>query len=289
MRRIKKMLSNLNLYKKFGSVMLFIVVAGLFFFSEARGAVMDHHLWDQVLQKHVKDGLVDYRKIKDNPQELNQYLEQIAAFSKKELSTSPPPAQIAFYINAYNAITMKRIIDHFPPRKKGFFNFLNSNLSIQNISGAWDKIKDNVAGELLTLDEIEHKILRKQFSEPRIHMALVCASLSCPALLNKAYNAEKLNEQLDFATRAFLTDKTRNKFCTDCQKISLSKLFSWYGEDFVKKYPASPLLKKKHGEITAAVITFIAGYLPAKNRDFLLKGDYKTEFWDYDWSLNDLK
>jgi hypothetical protein len=269
--------------------MLFVTLAGLFFLSEARGAAMDHYLWDQVLQKHVKDGLVDYRKIKDHPQELNQYLGQIADFSKKELSAFPPAAQIAFYINAYNAITVKRIIDHFPPRKKGFFNFLNPDLSIKNISGVWDKIKDKVAGELLTLDDIEHNILRKEFNEPRIHMALVCASLSCPALLNQAFTAEKLDKQLDFASREFLTDKTRNGFCADCPKISLSKIFSWYGEDFLKKYPPSPQLQKKQGEIVAAVITFAAGYFPAKTKDFLLKGDYKTEFWDYDWSLNDLK
>jgi len=269
--------------------MLFVAVAGLFFFSEARGASPDHHLWNQVLQKHVKGGLVDYREIKDNPHELNQYLEQVAAFPKKELSTLPPAAQIAFYINAYNAITVKRIIDYFPPRKKGFLSFLNSDLSIKNIPGVWDKIKDNVAGELLTLDDIEHNILRRKFSEPRIHMALVCASLSCPALLDQAFTADKLDEQLDFATRQFLSDKTRNKFCTDCPKISLSKIFFWYGGDFVKKYPPTPQLEKKQGEKVAAVITFTAGYFPEKTKDFLLKGDYKVEFGDYDWSLNDLK
>jgi hypothetical protein len=267
----------------------YCLLLGLFFSSNAWGAGMDHQLWDRLLQKHVKDGLVNYRAIKDNPQQLNQYLKQIADFPPKGLAELSPPAQIAFYINAYNAITVKRILDHYPPQREGISNFLNPSLSIKNISGVWNTIKDRVAGESLTLDDIEHKILRKKFKEPRVHIALVCASMSCPALPGRAFTADRLEEQLDKSSREFLADKSRNRLCVDCPEISLSKIFSWYGDDFVGVYKPSQHLIKRHGNKEASVITFIAPYFNEGIKNYLLKGDYDIDFLDYDWSLNEQK
>jgi hypothetical protein len=260
---------------------------GIFLSSSARCADMDHGLWDRILKKHVTDGLVDYRKIKADPDELLQYLEKIA--NLKELDKLPPPAQIAFYINAYNAVTVKRIIDHYPPKKESIFNFLNPEVSIKNISGVWDGIKDKVAGEMLTLDDIEHNILRKEYKEPRIHMALVCASMSCPELHDRAFTGEKLDGQLNKVTRRFLTDKSRNRICPGCDEVLLSKIFSWYGDDFLGKYPPDKELKKRHGEKIASVITFVASHLPPKAKKYLLDGNYDVGFLDYDWSLNEPK
>ena len=268
---------------------VYCLLLGLFFSSNAWGASPDHQLWDRVLQMHVKDGLVNYRAIKENPQQLNQYLKQIADFPQKELSGLPAPAQIAYYLNAYNAITVKRIINHYPPQKKGLLNLLNPDISIRNISGVWDTIKDRVAGELLTLDYIEHKILRKKFKEPRVHMALVCASISCPALPDRAFTAAKLEEQLDRSSREFLRDNNRNSPCLDCPEVSLSKIFSWYGNDFVGVYKPSQRLIKRHGNKEASVITFVAPYYNEGIKNYLLKGDYDIDFLDYDWSLNEQK
>lgn len=268
---------------------IFFIALVAFFSFDAWGAVgIDHQLWNRILQKHVKNGLVDYRRIKNDSNELDRYLKQIADFPGKDLSRLSDNEQIAFYVNAYNAITVKRIINHYPP-ERGFFDFANPKISIKNISGVWGKIKNKVAGELLTLDDIEHKILRKKFKEPRIHVALVCASKGCPPLMEKAFTGDGLNEQLNEAGRNFLTDKTRNRFCADCPKISLSRIFSWYGGDFEKTYPSSRKLQKKHGKKIASVITFAASYLPPKTRNFLLNGDYKVDFLDYDWILNDMK
>lgn len=267
----------------------YCLLLGLFFSSNAWCAPLDHQLWDRVLEMHVKDGLVNYRAIKENPQQLNQYLMQIAEVTQKELTGLPAPAQIAFYINAYNAITVKRITDHYPPQKKGLLNLLNPDVSIKNISGVWDKIKNRVAGELLTLDDIEHKILRKKFKEPRVHMALVCASMSCPALPVRAFTARDLEDQLDKSSREFLTDKSRNRPCVDCPEVSLSKIFSWYGDDFVGVYKPSQHLIKRHGNKEASVITFIAPYYNEGIKNYLLKGDYDIDFLDYDWSLNEQK
>ncbi len=271
------------------NIAVYCLLLGLFISSNAYCASPDHQLWDRLLQEHVKDGLVNYRAIKDNPKELNQYLMQIADFPQKELAGLPSPAKIAFYINAYNAITVKRIIDHYPPQKEGILNLLNPEISIKNISGVWDTIKDRVAGKLLTLDDIEHKILRKKFKEPRVHMALVCASRSCPALPIRAFTADKLEQQLDQSSREFLRDKSRNRPCADCPEVSLSKIFSWYGDDFVGVYKPSQHLIKRHGNKEASVITFIAPYYEEGIKNYLLKGDYEINFLDYDWSLNEQK
>ncbi len=118
-------------------------------------------------------------------------------------------------------------------------------------------------------------------------MALVCASQSFPALPNRAFTRDKLEEQLDKASREFLVDKTRNRFCAGCPQISLSKIFSWYGGDFENIYKPGAGLKERHGKKIAAVITFAASYFPPKTRDFLLSGDFKTNFLDYNWSLNE--
>jgi hypothetical protein len=145
-------------------------------------------------------------------------------------------------------------------------------------------------GQKLTLEHIEHKILRAQFGEPRIHMALVCAAMSCPPLRNEPYVAAKLDEQLDNQTRKFLSNPAKFRLDSDKGILYLSPIFKWFANDFAKSY-ALPRGYRGHKGPNAAVIWLIDQYLP--KQDSQRRSDdsrtYKIRYLDYDWSLNEQK
>ena len=179
-------------------------------------------------------------------------LNQIADFDVSELSTDNE--RLAFYINAYNILTIKLIVDNQP---------LDSIRDIGNFfQGPWDIVVLNNADGRLTLDNIEHRIIR-QINEPRIHFAVNCASLSCPDLRNEAYRAERLDQQLDEQTRSFLNNP--RGLVTDGRSLRLSKIFDWYGEDF---------------EVYGTLGDFIRQYRPE------LQFDNTRTNLAYNWNLN---
>lgn len=141
-------------------------------------------------------------------------------------------------------------------------------------------------GERLTLDEIEHKILRQKFTEPRIHMALVCAAKSCPYLRQEPYEGSKLDFQLETQTRTFLSQRKNYAIDRDRQTVYLSSIFKWFGEDFIDVYkPESGFANANQKE--RAFLHFVSLHVPEENRRYLEEGEYSIRYTKYDWSLNE--
>ncbi|WP_163339660.1 DUF547 domain-containing protein [Desulfopila sp. IMCC35008] len=238
-------------------------VSVLLFCTYGHAAVRGiHDNWDSLLQVHVKNGLVDYNGFKRQEKLLDEYLHQLAEVPTEQLSGNE---KLAFYINAYNAYTIKLILQNFrkgsPPRSiKDIGGFFSSPWSIRFAV---------VGGDTLTLDNIEHDIIRKEFDEPRVHFAVNCASLSCPPLLNRAYRGELLDDQLQENTRRFLNDPhfTRLEGTT----LFVSKIFKWFGEDFKDDIPG--FVRTHAGEE-------LQHGLQAGGDRLIIK------YLDYDWSLN---
>ncbi|WP_216904431.1 DUF547 domain-containing protein [Synechococcus sp. CCY 9618] len=227
-----------------------------------------------LLRIYVDDqGLVNYRALQNNPSQLKTYLRRVAAVSPASYAAWPPQDQIAFLINAYNAITLQSIIEHRPIKA-----------SIRDIFGVWKVRTHTVMGRQLSLDAIEHNILRRDFSEPRIHAALVCAAISCPPLRREAYTGPQLNAQLEDQTRRWLAGPHGLVIDRGAGTVKISAIFQWFGQDWTKA-PGSGGSVPNHGN-QSAVLLFIADHVNADDRAFLLTGDYNLSNLPYDWSLN---
>jgi len=222
----------------------------------------DHGLFDEVLHRHVRNGLVDYAGLKSD-RGYFAYLAQLEKFNPDTLTNEPENIQLAFWINAYNAHTIKLILDYYPVE------------SIKDIGGGtkspWSLPIANIGGAIYTLDEIEQRI-RADFDEPRVHFALVRAAKGSPILRSEAYIGSRLKEQLENATQTFLHDSTKNYLDKVNKKVYLSKVFEQYSKDFSKKY--------------GSVIKFIKQYFDGNDRKFLESGKFKVEYREFDWSLN---
>lgn len=220
-------------------------------FEANEASTLNHNLWNELLQKHVSDeGNVNYKAFKNDPTDLVTYLELLSnnapdnSWSKSE--------KLAYWINAYNAFTVKLIIDKYPVK------------SIKDIRGPWDIRFIELGGKSYTLNHIEHEILRKM-NEPRIHFAIVCASVSCPKLQNQAFEPSTLETQLSYATKGFLADPERNNLTEN--RIKISRIFKWFAKDF-----------KKEGSL----IDFLNEY-----SEITISQDAKKSFKVYDWNLNE--
>ena len=237
-------------------------------------AVPDHALFSEVLAAHVKDGRVDYKTLKDDAR-LPLYLQQLAATDPEKLPAGAD--QLAFWLNAYNAYTLKLIIDRRPT--KSITQIGHGGLALGSLlkTTAWDIRFAEIGGRKYTLNEIEHEVIRRRFQDPRAHFALNCASDSCPVLRQEAYTSDKLDQQLDDQAREFLGDPTRNRFDLTTKTAWLSSLFSWYQKDF--------------GEDEHATLLAAAKYAPAEIRR-AIEADpagWTVKHLAYDWSLNEAK
>lgn len=240
-----------------------------------------------VLSTHVNQpGLVNYREIKTNPQRLNSFLAALAEVSPETYQKWGEPEKIAFWVNAYNALTLKAIIDHYPIRASLFKSLVYPRNSIRQIPGVWDGLRFPVMGKEMTLDEIEHGVLRKEFNEPRIHLALVCAALGCPPLRTEPYEGDKLDRQLNDQARVFLAKAKKFRLDRGQGTVYLSPIFKWFGGDFVKTFGTDKAFQGLSPE-ERAVLNFISPHLSAADRDYLLQGKYTIAYLDYDWSLNE--
>jgi hypothetical protein len=213
--------------------------------------ILKHATWNTLLQKHVSNnGTVDYKGFQQDTGVLQSYLDQLA----KNVPTKSwkKDAVLAYWINAYNAFTVKLILDNYPVK------------SIKDIKDPWGKKFFILGTKKYSLEEIEHEILRKM-NEPRIHFAINCASFSCPNLSNQAYTSSTLDKQLTAAAKGFLADKTKNTITKD--KLVISKIFDWFSGDF-----------KKEGSI----IDFINQYSTVK-----VNPKAKISYKDYNWDLNE--
>ena len=201
----------------------------------------------EVLEKYVDDGgMVNYAGLSKDRTELDGYIKSL---ENPVTDGWDEQDWITFWVNAYNARTLQVIIDHYPTE------------GIRTIPGAWTKLTAPILGEERTLDDIEHKILRKKYKEPRIHMALVCAAKSCPKLRNEPYVASRLNDQLSDQSRDFLSHSDRLKI--DGKTVRISPIFKWFKKDF------------------DSVTDFIAQY---SEEDI---SGLKIKYQHYDWALNE--
>jgi uncharacterized membrane protein YdjX (TVP38/TMEM64 family) len=234
--------------------------------------------FDALLKRFVSDGRVDYNGLRSDPQALVRYLEDAAGVEKAHFNDWMESERLSFLINLYNAATLKLIVDHYPVR------------SIKKIGsifrGPWDQRVVRLFGEVITLNNLEHDIIRKQYNEPRIHLALVCAAKGCPKLRSEAYVAERLDGQLDDQSRDYLSSPAGLHIDRGRQIVYFSSIFKWYGEDFITGYsPASEFSGLDQTE--RAVANFSSRYLSAPDRNYLKAGGYSVKYLDYDWSLNE--
>jgi hypothetical protein len=275
--------------KRIGFVFSFlcVIVMGCLVMAEENDFSKEKYA--QVLRNHVDEkGLVDYRTLKKNRKDLDDFLVAVEKLEVTVYQRWTDERKISLWIDVYNALTLKVILDHYPIKSSFLKSLKYPKNSIRQISGVWDKITFPVMGEEMTLDHIEHEILRPEFQEPRIHMALVCAAMSCPPLRQEPYEGEMLREQLDDQTRRFVSGRKGLLIDKEDNRVYLSSIFKWYGEDFIGIYePKSgyPGLNQKE----RAVLSFISQYLPDEDRKYLKDGFYKVKYLDYDWTLNERK
>lgn len=222
-------------------------------------AAVDHGIYAGLLARHVQEGVVDYRGFKTEERLLDQYLDVLAAVDPQRLG---PEEQFAFYVNAYNAWTIKLILNHYP----GIRSIKDAGSLLRS---PWKKPLARINGEVLTLDAIEHDILRPRFRDPRVHVAVNCASKGCPPLMAEPFYGDRLEEQLDAAARGFINDPAYNRLEGDT--LYLSKIFQWFGEDFDND-PAAFVARHADDEL--------------KQRLDALQGPVRIRYLDYDWSLN---
>ncbi len=232
-------------------------------------------------------GLVNYQALKANRQRLDVFAAALGTLSPAVYSSWNEKDQVAFWINAYNALTLEAIIDHYPIQASLLKSAIFPQNSIRQIPGVWTELRFEVAGKEVTLDHIEHQILRQQFNEPRIHMALVCAGKGCPPLRNEPYTREQLDAQFADQTRKFLAQQDKFRIDRSSGRVYLSPIFEWFGGDFAKTYGAGEKPKAARGTEEKAIINFIAAHLEAGDRDYLATADYNVVYLDYDWSLNE--
>ncbi len=250
----------------------------------------DYQPFAQALAAHVNDrGLVDYKELKLHSEELDRYIHRIGDLAPQVYEAWDNNQKIAFWINAYNGLTLKAILDHYPIKAGFLSSFVYPSNSIRQIDGVWTDLKFKVMGEELTLDHIEHQILRKKFQEPRVHMALVCAALSCPPLRSEPYTGEKLDSQLEDQTDKFLRRENSFKVRRAARgqgSVELSSIFDWFGGDFVAKFGTETEFKDKEAS-QRAVLNFILPHVPEADRQYLKSGDYSISYTKYDWTLNE--
>ena len=246
-----------------------------------------HASFDNLLKRYVVDGRVDYRGVAASGDDLETYLHELASVDGAAYAGWTRNQQLAFWINAYNAFAIKAIIDHYPLKRKGFTGLAFPANSIWQIPGVWKKLKRPAAGRSVALDDIEHKILRPTFREPRIHFALVCAALSCPSLRSEAYQAEHLDAQLDDQAYRFLSDPTKGfAIDADARKVRLSRIFKWFGEDFENDAAKDTFARRSSKQ--AGVLAFVLEHLEDERaKNILRKNRFKIRYFDYDWNLNE--
>jgi hypothetical protein len=247
---------------------LWLLLPGVHARAAETGPAGLHAAWDAVLQTHVtEDGRVDYEALLSDPGTLDRYL---GALGRADVAGMTRDGRLAFWINAYNAFTVKLILNHYPVK------------SIRDIRKPWDRKEWTAGGRRLSLNEIEHEILRKDFKEPRIHFAIVCASIGCPDLWNRAYTGNDVNAQLAMATGKFMRSPKHVRTAVERRLLGgprrvlhVSRIFKWFAEDFADGG-------------TRRVADYVALYADANTADFIRNAgaELKVRHLDYDWGLN---
>jgi hypothetical protein len=221
---------------------------------------VDHTRFNALLHAHVKGDSLNYAALVGDA-DLQTYVKVIGETDPNRLGSKD--AKLAFYINAYNALTITSVLSHWPK--------ITSVSSIKPDFTFFKEKVHRIGGKLVSLNEIENEIIRPTFKDPRIHAALNCASISCPPLPNFAFDAQHLGKQLDTVFRAFANDNVRNQVDPVTGSIQLSKILDWYKADF----------KSAGGSAK-----YLSGFATDPARKATLANPKKTGFLEYDWNLN---
>jgi hypothetical protein len=255
--------------------------------AEAENKSFNYDDYAAVLKANINDkGMVNYKQLKANRAKLDTFVRELSGLDPATYAKWNSRDKIAFWINAYNGLTLKAIIDNYPIKSSFFRSRIYPKNSIRQISGVWDKKKFKVIGTERTLEQIEHEILRKQFKEPGIHVSLVCAAMGCPPLRNEPYVGNRLQEQFDDQAHRFLANQKKFQIDRKDAKVLLSPIFKWFASDFVNKYALKKNLGR-HDKEESAVLNFIASYLDKEQKDYVLSGEFKIKYLGYDWALNE--
>lgn len=261
-----------------------VTILALWGSATIHAADFDHHhtAWSALLQQHVRwidDGVasqVDYTGFKTDQKTLDAYLASVSAVSAATFDSWPPAERLAFLINAYNAYTVSLILTKYPD--------LDSIKDLGSLfSSPWKKTFFSLLGKSRSLDEVEHGMIRAPggYDDPRIHMAVNCAAIGCPALRSEAYRGDRLDAQLDDAVVRYLKDRKRNRYNAGRRTIEAGKIFDWYAEDFEKGYRGISSLKQffaRHADQLTDE--------PAQQR-LIRNQQAGISFTPYDWRLND--
>lgn len=261
-------------------------LSGLAVPALAQSPGFDHHhvAWTALLRKHVRlvrggqATQVAYAGVKTDRASLKAYLDGLSAVTTATLGAWGKPERQAFLINAYNAFTVELILTRYPELKS--IKDLGSLLS-----SPWKQKWIALLGDRVSLDDIEHAMLRKRgdYDDPRVHFAVNCASIGCPALREEAFVAARLDAQMDEQTLRFMSDRTRNRFNVQRGRLELSKIFDWYGEDF-------RLGHRSIGSLPAFAARYADQLADAPaDRERIRAGGADIVFTDYDWALNDVR
>ncbi len=231
----------------------------LLFFSGPAVADVDHSLWGELLTKHNHQGRVDYKGMQADEARLDTYLAQLEKIDPESFERSDA---LAYYINLYNAWTVKLILSKYPD--------LTSIKDLGTLlKTPWKKKLIPLNGETVTLDHVEHDIIRPRFKDPRIHFAINCAALSCPPLWQTPFEGRTLDEQLDQAATQFINDPKNNYLKDDT--LFVSRIFKWFKEDF-------------QGDVAGFIRRYAQKDL--KNALDALKSNLSIKYLDYNWNLN---
>lgn len=261
-----------------------LLAAGLMLAASALAHAFDHtHArWDTLLKQHVRVAAhgnassVDYTALKKQGAQLRSYLDSLSAVTERDYASWSREDRLAFLINAYNAFTVELVLTAYPDLAsiKDLGSLLRS---------PWKREFFTLLGRKRSLDDVEHGLIRAPgvFDEPRIHVAVVCASIGCPMLRPEAWRADRLPRQLDDAMARFLADRGRNRFDATNGKLYVSRIFDWYGKDFEAGHQGFDALQSLFARYADSLTD-----TPAE-REKIRRGQYRIEFLEYDWRLND--
>jgi hypothetical protein len=252
----------------------------------ARAQTFDHShsAWTTLLKKHVvvvqggRSSQLRYAGFAAERAAVKAYLAQLSGVAASTFEAWPQAQRMAFLINAYNAFTVELILTRYPKLEsiKDLGSLLNS---------PWKPKIVPLLGSMVSLDDIEHGMLRKRgaYDDPRVHFAVNCASIGCPALREEAFVAERLEAQLEEQAQRFMADRSRNRWNAGAGRAEVSKIFDWFGEDF-------RLGHKGIGSLNAFIARHAERLADAPaDRERMRSGSFSVSFLDYDWKLNDAK
>jgi hypothetical protein len=219
-----------------------------------------------VLSNFVSNGRVDYARLKSAPEELDSYLQDLAAVRPEDFAGWPRENRLALLLNLYNARTLRLIVDHYP---------LKTIRDIGVLPGAaWRQLLVRFGGQVMTLSHLENDIIRADYREPRIHFALVCAALGCPILRSEPYTGDRLVAQLEDQANQFIRTPEKNRFDPTTGTLWLSPIFKWYKDDFTDR--------------AGSLTVYVKPFLPSEAREAIGQASkVKVRYTRYDWGLNE--